>query len=158
MKSDWVPVPGFPEYEISPECRVRSVKRKKLLTAHSRGGYLYFSFQMNGKTTNRTAHRLLWEAFVGPIPAGMQLNHKDFNKKNNTFENLEVVTPEENRRHGARHPNVPAARSVVLSRGAVELRFPSITSATKRLGLRSGSVWQAFKKGCRVDGWRIKFA
>ena len=41
-------------------------------------------------------HRLVWEAFNGPIPAGMQIDHIDFNKANNALTNLRVVTQSEN--------------------------------------------------------------
>ena len=47
-------------------------------------------------------HRLVYETFVGKIPKGMQINHKDGNKNNNHISNLEVVTPKENTAHAWR--------------------------------------------------------
>lgn len=44
-------------------------------------------------------HRAVWEAFHGPVPSGMQLNHKDGDKLNNSLSNLELVTPKENMAH-----------------------------------------------------------
>lgn len=38
-------------------------------------------------------------AFVGPVPDGMQVNHKDGNPKNNHVQNLEYVTRSENMVH-----------------------------------------------------------
>lgn len=45
------------------------------------------------------AHRLVYEAFVGLIPEGMQINHKNGIKDDNRPENLEVVTASENKMH-----------------------------------------------------------
>lgn len=46
-------------------------------------------------------HRLVYMAHVGPIPKGMQINHKDEDKTNNCIENLEVVTPKQNIHYGS---------------------------------------------------------
>lgn len=41
-------------------------------------------------------HRLVYEAFKGEIPEGMQIDHIDRNKRNNNPDNLRVVTRSEN--------------------------------------------------------------
>jgi hypothetical protein len=41
-------------------------------------------------------HNAVYEAFVGEIPKGMQINHLDGNKANNHISNLELCTPKEN--------------------------------------------------------------
>jgi hypothetical protein len=48
-------------------------------------------------------HRLVVMAFIGPIPDGLQVNHKDGNKTNNSISNLEIVTQAENMRHAVLH-------------------------------------------------------
>jgi DNA-binding CsgD family transcriptional regulator len=47
-------------------------------------------------------HRLVVLAFVGRIPRGKQVNHIDGDKLNNDIQNLEIVTPEQNREHAKR--------------------------------------------------------
>lgn len=44
-------------------------------------------------------HRVVWEAANGPIPPGLEINHKNANKTDNRLANLELVTPSGNRRH-----------------------------------------------------------
>jgi hypothetical protein len=43
-------------------------------------------------------HRLVAEHFLGPLPEGMVVHHKDGNRRNPRLENLEVVTVAENNR------------------------------------------------------------
>jgi hypothetical protein len=43
-------------------------------------GYGYPQIKIKGKARNRLAHRLSWEFFRGPIPAGMHVLHKCDNK------------------------------------------------------------------------------
>ena len=47
-------------------------------------------------------HRLLYLYFIGKIPKGKQINHKNGIKTDNRLENLEIVTPLENTRHAWR--------------------------------------------------------
>jgi hypothetical protein len=51
------------------------------------------------KTCHVQAHCLLWTLLHGPIPAGMQVNHKNLDKKDNRPDNLELVTGSGNIRH-----------------------------------------------------------
>jgi hypothetical protein len=44
-------------------------------------------------------HRLIWEHAHGPIPEGMQINHRNLTKTDNRLDNLEIVTPLGNVRH-----------------------------------------------------------
>lgn len=44
-------------------------------------------------------HRLVWLNFIKNIDNKPQINHKDWNKKNNNIENLEWVTQNENQKH-----------------------------------------------------------
>lgn len=78
----------------------RKVGGSNLKQKTKKNGYkevsLYFSAQQQ-KT--KYVHRLVAETFIGYIPKTFEVNHKDGNKSNNTLENLEIVTPSENRLH-----------------------------------------------------------
>jgi len=48
-------------------------------------------------------HRLVADAFIGRLPRNEQVNHKDLDKSNARFDNLEYVTPRGNRKHAIKH-------------------------------------------------------
>lgn len=58
----------------------------------------YPAICINGK--NKYLHRYVWEQTYGPIPKGMVIHHKDFNRGNWNLENLELLTRAE---HMKRH-------------------------------------------------------
>ena len=47
---------------------------------------------------SRLCHHLIWETFVGPRTPGMEIDHINGNKLDWSLNNLEEVTPEENRK------------------------------------------------------------
>ncbi|WP_051149989.1 HNH endonuclease signature motif containing protein [Bacillus safensis] len=53
----------------------------------------------NVGTVNYLVHRLVAQYFIGDIPRGFVVNHKDGNKLNNHADNLEIVTYKENTKH-----------------------------------------------------------
>lgn len=107
---EWLPAYGFEGYyEISSIGRLRRVKaaartRPGLINRPGidKDGYHRYTMSCDMVRSTRTAHRMVYEAFVGPIAEGMQINHKNGKKQDNRLENLEVVTPSENTRHGFR--------------------------------------------------------
>lgn len=56
----------------------------------------------NGERKSKTVHRLVWEAWNGPIPHGLEIGHLDEDKKNNEIGNLRLMTRKENLNYGAR--------------------------------------------------------
>lgn len=65
-------------------------------------GYRRVRVQIDGRSVSMPAHRLIWEALVGPIPAGLELNHCNGRRGDNRLENLEVVSKSENLTHSYR--------------------------------------------------------
>ena len=47
---------------------------------------------------NRLCHHLVWETFVGPRTPGMEIDHLNGDKLNWSLDNLQEVTPAENRK------------------------------------------------------------
>lgn len=59
-------------------------------------GYEFICYKVGGVVC---IHRLIYEAFKGEIPEGMEIDHIDRNKRNNNPDNLRVVTKIENNRN-----------------------------------------------------------
>lgn len=62
-------------------------------------GYHELSLNINCKSKSFYVHRLVVEAWLGDIPKGFCVNHKDGCKSNNRLDNLEIVTYSENNKH-----------------------------------------------------------
>jgi len=61
--------------------------------------YGYVDFVRDSTYYKMRVHRVVWEAFNGPIPDRLEINHKDLNRTNNCLDNLEIVTHRENLKH-----------------------------------------------------------
>ena len=88
IKEEWKIIDEFPDYEISNLGNCRRKKDKKLLTKSKySNGYIRYSLYRKGYL----AHRLVAKAFVpNPNPEKYTIiNHKDENKTNNIYTNLE---------------------------------------------------------------------
>ena len=86
-------------YLASKNGKILSLKRKekrilKLLV--TKKGYLEFVFCENNKKRHYFVHRFIYECFKGAIPKGMEIDHCDFNRKNNQIFNLQLLTHKEN--------------------------------------------------------------
>ncbi len=110
--------PGFEGiYEVSSIGRVRRItdggkyKAGRIFVGgHDSSGYPHVLLSNGKRVVTRKVHRLVAAAFLGPIPAGKQVNHKDRNRQNPRIENLEYVTPQENSIHGYLSPERKAAQ------------------------------------------------
>ena len=115
MPSDeaWLPVPGYPGYEVSDHGRVRSLDREtrsrwgtprkqkgrtlsQVRAGGSGGRYRACTLYRDGKPRQITVHVLVLETFVGPRPGGAHGCHRDDDPNNNRLENLYWGTAAQN--------------------------------------------------------------
>lgn len=66
--------------------------QRKIQTA----GYGQINLQINGRPVTRLAHRVSYEAFVGPIPTGLWIDHLCRVRSCVNPAHLEPVTPQQN--------------------------------------------------------------
>ncbi|MGN8022185.1 NUMOD4 domain-containing protein [Phyllobacterium sp. 22229] len=108
----WKPIEGF-NYWVSDRGQVMNSNGHVLKPFKTEAGYLIVKLCSNGIAKNYKIHRLVAAAFVENPGNKDEVNHKDFDKQNNCFENLEWCTHQENMDHwfifGA--PPKPPSRS-----------------------------------------------
>jgi len=117
---EWRPVREFPEhYEISNKGVLRRINPyranhagRTMTPGKWKAGYIAYTVNVRNKTYARSAHRMVADAFLGPIPAGMHVNHKNGDKADCRVENLEIVTNSENRAHSYRVLGIKPNKSV----------------------------------------------
>lgn len=97
-------VPGFDHFFCTMDGKIWSTKSNKFLKPmHTKEFYERVKYYIPGITPKWIpVHRLVMITFVGPVPLGLEINHKDGNKKNNKLENLEYVSRSENKKHAFR--------------------------------------------------------
>lgn len=136
----WKQIDIFPDYEASPDGRIRSIERVRQFGKQTRtvpsqeiqpfnhtGGYLCVKLAKDRKKTNKYVHRLVAQVFIANPEGLPEVNHKDGNRKNNHVDNLEWI----NRRGNLAHARY------VLKRGAgtesdKRKRFTRVTIETVR--------------------------
>lgn len=94
---EWKEIPGYEGlYKVSNFGSIKNKNNIQMKPQLSKQGYYKITLYKNKKKTY-FIHRLVLLAFVGQ--SNLQVNHKNFNKIDNSLVNLEYVTPIENIHH-----------------------------------------------------------
>ena len=136
----WCPVAGYEGlYEVSNHGTIRRVGKAarhgagrgggarigRVLTPHvARGGYFAIQLWRDGRPETRLVHRIVATSFLGPLPDGKEVNHRDGDKRNNRPPNLEYVTRSENNAHAYRIGlRLPTVQQMVAVRRKVRMQI-----------------------------------
>lgn len=97
-------IPNYPKYKISEDGNtVLNTKTNKILQQSASNGYMYVTLLLDDndyRLKRVSVHRLVAFAYLPPPEAGkVWINHKDGNKANNHYKNLEWTTISENIQH-----------------------------------------------------------
>lgn len=173
---NWLPVVGFEGfYEVSDMGRVRTVEReyecghlhsgtarkvvraglKTISVAKKKYPRCYVNLQKSGKGFTKLVPRLVAEAFIGAIPKGMQVAHRDGDPTNNRAGNLRISTVLENAKDKRRHGTQPMGEKSHLAKlkewQAIEIKMSAEprkvvaarygVSVTTVHNIRKGILW-----------------
>lgn len=125
-------------FEISNDGQLRNIRTGKLrkLNINKRGYYDCVISQGRGHKPCIKIHRAVAENFVDGNH-DLFVNHKDCNKLNNHYTNLEFVTNKENIYHALAHDLLKGTKPIMcLNNG---MKFKSIGDAVRWCGLKSNS-------------------
>lgn len=179
---EWRDILGFEgAYQISNLGRVRSLDRNIYYTTprgntavqHKKGmilkqtpdvdGYLRVGVICEGRSKNFGVHRLVAQAFI-PNPENLPcVNHKDYDKTNNSVDNLEWCTVEYNNKYSnneERRPHsiyenregVKRALSIPVMCIETGQTFYSMIEAERQMHLWAGAVLSSVRTGYKVYG------
>ena len=124
---------------------------KELKPTINQNGYYHYTLKTSdGKSLNRTHHRIFMELFVPNQEGLYAINHIDGNKTNNSIENLEWCTLSHNSQHAyttglanSDHCIVPI--HVYNIHGQYLQSFDSIANAERELGIDSANIVEVAK-------------
>lgn len=145
-KETWKDIPGYEgRYQVSNTGKLKSMNYRhtgapRIIAPRDTHGYKCVHISNSDKKCrNHYVHRLVWEAFVGPIPEGLQINHKDENKSNNSLENLELMTSKQNNNYGTKNIRGALARmkpiaQIDIATSEILKKYPSLRCARKEYG------------------------
>lgn len=119
--------------EIEPRFRVYSTPEEAIRNrTEERGGCLVWTGALNSegygvirfKGKMIKAHRASWELTNGPIPPGMHIDHKCWNRACVNVGHLRIATPSQNSSYtrGARPDSQTGVRNVTLIKGKYVVR------------------------------------
>lgn len=149
----WLPVVGFPGYEVSDLGRVRcwrpcnrlarqpSEPRILRTPPNKTTGYISVSLYLDRREYRKLVHRLVLEAFVGPCPEGHEARHvHDPDPTNARLDNLAWGTKAENMQDQIRHGSI--ARG--MRNGWCRLTDEQV-SAIRESGLSASELAKLYK-------------
>lgn len=157
LSESWKQIDGYPDYLVSDNGRICSLKSGLLKPRENSRGYMIVDI---GGDTKRL-HRVVAKAFIPNPEEKETVNHKDGNPLNNVAGNLEWCTNSENQRHSldVLH-NSPRKKPVQKcdKNGNVVKEYGSMSEVEKAEGMAKDSLRDVIRRGSCVLGfyYRLK--
>lgn len=154
LTETWKDIKGWEgQYKVSNVGKVQSLKKSGRLRKPSLtdDGYLVLDLYGKNKREKVLVHRLVATAFLseGKDLTGLEVNHIDGNKLNNSVENLEWVTHSENILHAYKNKLIPNGRTrgtpVAGYTSDLQLlgQFDTIAEASQKTGASKAGIWRS---------------
>lgn len=142
-----IPLPHFKAYRVTEYGEILSTRGKPLCQWSDNMGYKQVVLYKDGKRCYKRVHRLVYEAFMGPIPKNLIVNHIDGDKENNCLSNLELITNAENIKHFHQYNELKSYDVSVYNKsdGSFVNRFKSLRNLCDELKLNRKTVGNIVK-------------
>lgn len=137
-------------YYASDDGKIWSLRKRdglwlQLKPWMANNGYLLFKSRshQNGARKNILVHRAVWQAFNGPIPQGLEINHKNCIRTDNSLNNLELVTPSQNNLHSPTREHQREAHRHKMRPVcdlSTDVVYESVHEAARQTGLDPGNI------------------
>ena len=114
----------------------------------TKNGYFRVALYKNGKTKRYLVHRLVAQHFIPNINNFSQINHKDENKENNYYKNLEWCNNKYNVNYGKR--NEKARKSIIKIKGRKVNQYDLQGNFIKQYSSINGASRQFNRKGNNI--------
>ena len=134
MEEEWRQIPGFENYQVSSQGRVRNtlnnqraLRKEPKILKHSESEDGYYRVGLcNGKGNPKLifVHKLVALAFLSPVEDKLFIDHIDRNNKNNTPDNLRYVNLcEQNQNRGSKGTVSCGERNISLHKGLYQVSY-----------------------------------
>ena len=118
MSENWRPVVGWEGiYEVSDLGRVRRAGRGVLTGGIDRYGYRFVDLNDHGRRQSARVHRLVGDAYLGPLPDGLETRHLNGDRTDNRLANLAYGTHSQNTLDMVAHGRHKSAAATHCPRG-----------------------------------------
>ena len=150
--SSWGRVRTIDRY-VSCGNRNQFIKGRILKQQHRKSSYLQVTFSVNGKTINRSVHRIVADCFLPNSDNLPQVNHKDCDPTNNNVSNLEWCTREYNRQYREKYGEAAGQPLYAFNLETLEeSHFKSQMEAERQLGISYQSIGRVIKDKQKYAG------
>lgn len=124
----WLPIEGYPGYEVSEAGVIRSERRPNGMKPRSNGkGYYIVTLHNEYGMATKLISRIVLETFVGPAPSEHhQAAHGNGNKADNSLLNLRWATQVENEEDKEKHGTRPRGEKHANSCGLTDEQVKEI--------------------------------
>jgi len=150
-------------YSVSTHGKIKSNITNKLLNYGTNSkGYLQVNLYKQDDSKHKASyklHRLIAETFI-PNPLNLpQINHKDGNKLNNHYTNLEWCTNKYNANHAINNKLIIRNKSIIVTNLDTNERyyFISIRACGRYLNINNGNIVRAIQcKNGIIDNFKFQ--
>ena len=141
-KEIWKNIPNYEGYQVSNLGRVKSFYglKEKILKPKITRGYYQVHLHKNSIGKWYSIHRLVFEAFNGTIPEGLQVNHINEVKTDNKLENLNLMTAKENCNWGTRNEKISKPVLQFTLEDILIKEYPSTHQAYRETGFANQHI------------------